>query len=168
MPELETVTIDLESWEYEHACNVGIRRYTANWSKKDAPHYHRENMEDDRTATVAAAVCELAVAKHTNRYWHAHIWHKTEHEKFKHLPDVGRNIEVRRIRTQKAAAVRRHQLGKNLVLYVAEAIGPELRSATLYGWLKYDEAWDLGKQSKYDPENTRVIGIESLNSPYIK
>lgn len=157
--------ITLEPWEYEHANNVGIRRYTANWTKPNAPHYKAEHMEDDRTAQVAAAICELAVAKHTNRYWHAHIWHHTEHNKYRNLPDVGRNIEVRRIRTQPAAAIRRHQLGKNLVLYVAATHPPELRQVTLHGYIKYDEAWEKGTPTKYDPHNTRSINIEHLTKP---
>ena len=157
--------ITLEPWEYEHACNVGIRRYTANWTKPNAPHYKQEHMEDDRTAQVAAAICELAVAKHTNRYWHAHIWHHTDHHKYRNLPDVGHNIEVRRIRTQKAAAIRRHQLNKNLVLYVAETHPPELRQVTLHGWIKYDEAWPQGQPTKYDPDNTRSITTDKLNKP---
>jgi hypothetical protein len=122
-------------------------------------------MEDDRTATVAAAICELAVAKFTNRYWHAHVWHRSEHARFRDLPDVGRNIEVRRIRTKKAAAVRRHQLNQGLVIWVAEAHQPEFRVVTLHGWLKHDDAWELGEPSGYDPENTRVISISKLHPP---
>lgn len=162
MPLLTTV--DLTTWEYEYANSVGIRRFTANWTKQDAPHYKRERMEDDRTATVAAAVCELAVAKYTNRYWHGHIWHATDHKKFKDLPDVGRNIEVRRIRTGSSAAVRKHQLGKGLILWVAKAVEPEFRQVELYGWLPYDEAWDIGKPSKYDPDSTRVVDVQLLRS----
>jgi len=161
------ITIELEPWEYEHASNVGIRRYTANWTKPDAPHYKKQLMEDDRTAQVAAAICELAVAKHTNRYWHAHIWHHTEHNKYRDLPDVGKNIEVRRIRTQKQAAIRKHQLGKNLVIWVAETIPPELRQVKLHGWLKHDDAWEQGTPSTYSPETTRVISTQQLNPPQI-
>lgn len=163
-----TVTVTLETWEYEHANSVGIRRFTANWEKADAPHYKRNRMEDDRTAQVAAAACELAVAKHTNRYWHAHIWHATEHNKYRDLPDVGRNIEVRRIRTRKEAAVRKHQLGKGLVIWVAEAIAPEFREVVLYGWLKYDDAWTLGEPADYDTDNTRLIRVEQLTEPTLR
>jgi len=159
------VTVDLEPWEYAHACDVGIRRYTMNWSKSNAPHYKSEYMEDDRTAVVAAAICELAVAKHTNRYWHGHVWHATEHTKYRDLPDVGKNIEVRRIRTRKEAAVRRHQLGKGLVLYVAEAVSPEFRQVVLHGYLVYDEAWEVGRPSSYDPDNTRVVSCDLLTPP---
>jgi hypothetical protein len=119
-------------------------------------------MEDDRTAQVAAAVCELAVAKTTNRYWHAHIWHATEHHKFKNLPDVGRNIEVRRVRTSKRAAVRRHQLGKGLVLFVAYALPPELREVDVLGWVDMDTAWEVGEPPYWDEENSRVVSPEHL------
>jgi len=32
--------ITLEPWEYEHANQVGIRRYTANWTKQNAQTCH--------------------------------------------------------------------------------------------------------------------------------
>ncbi len=154
--------VTLETWEYEHASQVGARRYTANWGKADAPWYDAERMEDDRTAQVAAAVCELAVAKATNRYWHAHIWHATEHHKYRDMPDVGRNIEVRRVRTSKAAAVRKHQVGKGLVLFVAYAIPPEFREVEMLGWMGMDEAWEAGVPSSYDSEGTRLVSPQHL------
>ena len=154
--------VNLETWEYEHASQVGARRYTANWGKDDAPWYDDRRMEDDRTAQVAAAVCELAVAKTTNRYWHAHIWHATEHHRFKDLPDVGRNIEVRRVRTSKSAAVRRHQCGKGLVLFVAYALPPELREVDVLGWIDMDSAWEAGEPPSWDTENSRVVSPEHL------
>jgi hypothetical protein len=149
--------VSLETWEYEHASLVGARRYTANWGKQDASWYDAGRMEDDRTAQVAAAVCELAVAKVTNRYWHAHIWHATEHHKFRDMPDVGRNIEVRRVRTSKSAAVRKHQVGMGLVLFVAYATPPEFRGVDVLGWIDMDEAWDKGEPSSYDSETTRLV-----------
>jgi hypothetical protein len=157
------IIVNLQTWEYEHACNIGIRRYTANWSKKDAPHYKKERMEDDRTAVVAAAICELAVAKYTNRYWHAHVWHASEHDRFRDLPDVGRNIEVRRIRTGAHVAVRKHQLGRGLVLWAARPEPPEFRQVELFGWMRDDEAWEVGRPSEYDPEKTRVVDVALLH-----
>jgi hypothetical protein len=153
--------IDLEPWEYEHASNVGIRRFTANWSTRDASHYDRSRMEDDRTAQVAAAACELAVAKYTNQYWHAHIWHRSEHDKYRHMPDVGTNIEVRRVRTSDRAAVRQGGLGKGLVLWVASSVYPELRTVNLWGSIGYDTAWELGQPSHYS-ETTRLIPIKEV------
>jgi len=154
--------VSLEPWEYDWAMNVAARRISANWGKRDAKHYDRSRMEDDRTASAAACVCELAVAKATNRYWSGHVWHKTEHNKYREFPDVGTNIEVRRVRTRDTAAVRRHQLGKGVVLFVARPEMPEMSSVTILGWLEYDQAWELGSPSEYDPENTRVIDAKLL------
>ncbi len=154
----DSVIVDLEPWEYEHACNVGIRRFTANWSKPDAPHYDPSRMEDNRTAQVAAAICELAVAKHTNRYWHAHVWHHSEHEKYRKMPDVGRNIEVRRVRTAAGPAVRKADLNKqSWVLWGARVFEPEFRQVELVGWLPMAEAWELGTPSAYSPDSTRIV-----------
>ena len=155
-------TIELTPWEYEWASHVGARRYIENWGRNDAAHYNRERMEDDRTAQVAACVCELAIAKYTNTFWSGHVWHVSEHAKHRELADVGNNIEVRRLRTKETAAVRRKQLGKNLVLFVAKSIMPECRRVIVYGYRDYDEAWSLAVPSEYDPQNTRELGPEFL------
>jgi hypothetical protein len=119
-------------------------------------------MEDDRTAAVAACAAELAVAKHTNRYWSGHVWDYRDHNQYKDIPDVGTNIEVRRIRTKNMAAVRKRQVGKGLVLFVAKPIMPEIRSVEIHGWMHYDQAWEAGVPSDYDPD-TRLIDSECLN-----
>lgn len=159
-----TVRIELEPWEYEHASQVGIRRYAENWGKADAKHYDHFRMEDNRTAQVAAAVCELAVAKAINQYWGGHVWSGSKHKQYKDLPDVGTNIEVRRIRTSPDAAVRKRQLGKGLILFVAQPEPPELRSIDILGWIDHDEAWEKGKPSSYAPDSTRNIASTLLKS----
>lgn len=156
------ILITLEPWEYEWASHVGTRRYIENWGKQDASHYDKFRMEDNRTAQVAACVGELSVAKHTNRYWSGHVWNTKEHNKYKKGPDVGTNIEVKSLRTRDAAAVRRKDLGKGLVLFVARPIRPELRTCEIHGWIDYDQAWDMGTPADYDTENTRLIHIKYL------
>jgi hypothetical protein len=153
----EIVIIELEPWEYVHASNVGIARFAANWGKKDALHYKKELMEDDRTATVAAAICELAVAKATNRFWSGHVWSKEDHRKYKDVPDVGRNIEVRRVRKGTTVALRRHQLGKGLILFAAQPVAPEFMTVDVWGWIDYDQAWELAEPSHYAPETTLLL-----------
>jgi hypothetical protein len=157
--------VSLESWEYEHGCNVGIRRFTANWSRPDAAHYQNKAMqEDNRTAQVASALLELAVAKHTNRFWSGHVWHWSDHQQFKHIPDVGRNIEVRRLRTRDSAAIRRYQNAiPDLIVCVGRMIYPELREAELLGWISQQEAWEIGTPSDYDADNTKLIHVDQLH-----
>jgi len=153
------ILIELEKWEYEWASHVGIRRFTENWEKQDAAHYKREYMEDDRSAQVAAAIGELAVARVTNQYWGGHVWAGNRHQENRNRADVGYNIEVRRVRTSNNAAVRRRQLGKGLVLFVVRPV----RTVEMLGWLDHDEAWELGKPSGYDEDNTRVIAANHLH-----
>lgn len=158
--------VELRPWEYEHAAEVGIRRFTANWSRADAEYYKPEYMEDDRTAQVAAAVAECAVARWTNKYWHAGVWPVSDHKQWVGLADVGDNIEVRRVRNRhNGAAVRKHQVGQGLELWVAYPEPPEFRTVEVLGWLDYDMAWDDGKPSHYAPETTRLISEEMLNDP---
>jgi len=160
-----TILVELDPWEYEWASHVGARRFIENWGKRDAAHYDKKRMEDDRTAQVAACVGELAVAKITNQYWSGHVWHKSAHKTYRHLPDVGHNIEVRRVRTSTSAAVRRRQLEQGLVLWVVQPVAPEFRAVEILGWIDHDEAWEKGEPSGYDPENTRVIAQEHLTVP---
>ena len=156
------ITVDLEPWEYEWASHVGTRRFIENWEKSDANHYDRNRMEDDRTAQVAACVGELAVARVTNQYWSGHVWPGNRHEENKGRPDVGHNIEVRRVRTSSNGAVRRRQLDKGLILFIVRPAMPELRAVEMLGWIDHDEAWELGEPSGYDSQNTRVIKEDYL------
>ena len=158
------ILIELEKWEYEWASHVGIRRFTENWEKQDATHYKREYMEDDRSAQVAAAIGELAVARVTNQYWGGHVWAGNRHAENRGRADVGHNIEVRRVRSSNNAAVRRRQLGKGLILFVVRPVPDEFRTVEMLGWIDHDEAWELGEPSGYDPENTRVIAANNLRS----
>lgn len=159
---MNTVTVALDPWEYEWASHVGIRRFTANWGKADAPWYDRERMEDDRTAQVAACVAEIAVAKATNRYWSGSVWSAADHHKHKWRPDVGRNIEVKRVRKGKPA-VRQHQVGHNIVLWIANPVAPEFHTVELWGWIHVDEAWEHGTPATYDSTGrTRLVPRDRL------
>lgn len=153
--------IKIDPWEYEWATQVGIKRYTANWEKQDAKHYDPTRMEANRTAQVASALCELAVAKHVNQYWAGTAWSGENHDKEKHRPDVGKNIEVRRVRTKNAVAVRKKQVGLGLILFAARAIEPEFREIEILGYKNYDEAWALGEESDFF--ETRYLPISELN-----
>jgi len=156
--------VKIEKWEYERAHAVGIARCVARWGSKDAPHYQdKARQEDNRTAEVASALCELAVAKLTNSYWHGHVWHWTEHAKLRDLPDVGKNTEVRRLRTRDTVPVRRRQNDKeNLKVFAARVIGPEMDAVEVYGYISQKEGWEIGSPADYDPENTRVVHVSQL------
>jgi len=156
--------IELEPWEYEHAYQVGIRRYTENWGKADASYYNKSSMEEDRNAQAASAICELAVAKYTNQYWHGSVWDGRKHKKYKDMPDVGRNIEVRRVRTQSGPAVRDKDLGRNLILWGAELVDAEYKKVKLLGWIPADEGYKIGIQKT----GYKIVPKELLNKDWVE
>lgn len=125
--------IKLHSWEYARGFEVGIGRFIANWGRKDAAHYaeNGEAMEENRSASVAAALCEIAVARYTNQYWWGHVWPAGQHLIYAKKPDVGRDIEVRRVRTRREVAVRRGDAGK--VVWAARVVCPEYRAVEICG-----------------------------------
>jgi len=153
-----TPVVTLTPWEKEWATRIGTARHEVNLTRGNAAWYDPARMEDNLTASIVAAVAELAVAKHTNRYWSGSIWPVEDHDRYKDLPDVGRNIEVRTVRTSPKAAVRRHQLNKGLVLWVAKPIRPSLDEVEMWGWLPMELAWELGEPATYDKTGkTRVV-----------
>ena len=156
---MATITVQFEPWEYEAGFQVGIRRYTANWNKRDAAHYDRASMEDDRKATVSAALCELAVAKHLNQYWHGSVWHAADHTKHRSMPDVGKDIEVRRVRSAAGVAVRRADRGRTV--WAARIEDPEYRTCELLGSISGDRAWEIGEPVK----DYVVVPFASLVQP---
>lgn len=142
--------VKLETWEYEYASNIGIRRFTNNWGKENAPWYNPAKMEDNRTALVASAIGELAVAKATNEYWHASIWKNSNHNDYRNMPDVGKNIEVRRVRTQNGPAVREKDLTKeNLYIFGVIPLAPEFVEVEILGWIRADFGWNEGIPTEY-------------------
>ena len=156
------VMITLSDDELDQAKRVGDGRNAANTGSLDKPYYHRELMQDDETASFAAATAEAAVAKATGRQWHAKVWPAGEHWKHRDEPDVGRNIEVRRIREpNNGLVVREKDLNKGKVIFVAYPL-PEtgFRQVDVIGWLRAEDAWDLGKEAF---EETRRVPQSLVN-----
>lgn len=154
--------IEIAKWEYERCFDVGIRRFTANWGGHDAPYYVRSRMQEDRKASPAAAICELAVAKHVNQHWHGHVWHHTEKKKYEHLADVGENIEVRRVRTGHAVAVRRKDAGK--IVWAARIIDPEYRRVEILGFIPADEVIE-SLRGTYT--SNKYVDLDMLERPWL-
>jgi hypothetical protein len=60
------------------------------------------------------------------------------------MPDVGKNIEVRRVRTQSGPAVREKDLNRGLILWGAELADQEYRTVRLLGWIEADRGYEIG------------------------
>lgn len=158
--------VELDTWEYEHAANVGMRRWTANWGKQNAKHYNdKSRLEDDRTASHAAAAAELAVAKATNQYWSGAAWCSHDQHKFKKVKlDVGLNIEVKRSRNKDDIGIQLKQVGHGMILFVARPVAPEFMTVDVWGWIDYDEAWELGTAAYGKDTDFREVNRRHLNA----
>ena len=150
--------VKIQPWEYEYAYHVGIRRFTENWGRQDASYYDRSKMEEDRNAQAAAALCELAVAKYLNEYWHASIWRSSAHRSYKQLADVGENIEVRRVRTAKGVTVRKKDSGKRV--WGARCMDAEYRRIQVLGYVEADDA--LANKNT----DIVVVTLDKLTKPW--
>jgi len=53
--------VQLETWEYEYASTIGIRRYTNNWGKPDAPYYNPLKMEDNGVVPIPKEFKEVEI-----------------------------------------------------------------------------------------------------------
>lgn len=154
--------IPILPWEYERGFAVGIGRFTANWDVQDAAHYDRSRMQVDREAQAAAAICELAVAKYTGQYWHGGVWCRVDHHKYRHLADVGEDIEVRRVRTGNAVMVRKKDAGK--IVWAARVADPEFRTVELLGNIPADEVI-ASLVGTYQDE--KYVEIDDLRKPWV-
>lgn len=156
--------VELDSWEHQIAMLVGGRREQANLHKTDARHYDRRRMENNLRASYAAACCEAAVAKATCCYWTMSFWDSGQHQKFRLLPDVQPNIEVKRIREpDNPLVVRRRELSSNRLIFSAYAYPDWFEVVEVIGWLPAKKAWQLGSPAPYDASgNTRLVAQELL------
>lgn len=155
--------VTLEPWEYVHAHDVGIRRFVANWGVPDKPSYRQGNNMPEIIASPAAAITEFAVAKALGRFWGGHVWDNRDHGRYRSVPDVEPNIEVRRIRERtNPVSVWQRDYRTEKTLVVAYAIPPEYRAVEILGWLPLDIAWEKGtpvgnKRRTFTTSNLRPI-----------
>lgn len=157
-------TVALAEYEVEWAYAVGLRRHSANLARQDAAHYDPARMEDNIVASVAAAICELGVAKYLQRYWPASAWDSSRHKMYLEEPDVYPNIEVRRVRSgTNPLVVRRRDATRNRVMVSAytDSRGG-FQSVDINGWLPADVAWEIGAPASFDRENSRTVPLRDL------
>ena len=126
--------VHLEQWEREWAEHVAKKRTDANLGKSNALHYDESKLEDDYTADLAGAVCEIAVAKRLNKYWDGSYWTESEHSSFELRADVGFNTEVRRIRSPGyRLQVRAKDVQESRIMVLAYAYPPDFVSVDVIG-----------------------------------
>jgi hypothetical protein len=141
--------IELTQDELSKAKEVGDGRNAANAQSKDKPYYDRDRMQDDATASFAAAAAECAVAKAFGVEWHGKVWAASEHWLHANEPDAGERIEVKRIRNPKNGLVIRPkdvELGHYVVLaYPLPESG--FKFVDVIGWISAADGWAIGWDS---------------------
>jgi len=141
--------VELTDDELAKAKEVGDGRNAANANSKDKPYYDRAKMQDDATASFAAAAAECAVAKAFGVQWHGKVWPASEHWKHSDEPDAGERIEVKRIREAHNGLVIREKdvaLNRYVVLaYPVPASG--FRLVDVIGWIAAADGWNIGWDS---------------------
>lgn len=141
--------IQLTQDELNKAKEVGEGRNSANANSQDKPYYDRAKMQDDATASFAAAAAECAVAKVFGEQWHAKVWPASEHWLHADEPDVGNDIEVKRIREERSGLVIREKdvaLERRVVLAypIPES---EFGVVDVIGWISAKDGWEIGVDS---------------------
>lgn len=146
----DAIEIELRPWEYSLAAQVGAERTAQNFQRADAAHYDRGRMEDDRTANHAAAAAELATARIMDRNWNAcGAWSPDRHAEFRDLPDVGKNIEVRRIRDADSTTFAMGEKDRRRILVACYVVPPELRIVRYLGWIDGETAFAMATPAGY-------------------
>lgn len=156
----------LDPWELDWVRHVAEQRNVANEGKRDAAHYDPARMQDNLVASVAACASELAVAKAVNRYWDGSYWSAGEHSRYADRPDVGTNIEVRRVRKRgNPLPVRKRDVDRGRVMFLAYPVPDDFREVHVLGYVKAADGWAVGRPADYDAAgNTRLVEQRHLIS----
>lgn len=139
---LITLTLD----ELARAKAVGDGRNVANRGVADKPYYDRTKMQDDETASFAAAAGECAVAKAFGVTWHGKVWPAAEHWAHAEEPDCGERIEVKRIvNPEHRLVIRDKDVALNRYVVLAYPLPQEgFRVVDVIGWIAATEGWAIG------------------------
>lgn len=154
----------LEDYEIENAVRVGTARYNLRKDSQDRSYYDNNRKQNDLLAMINSAVGECAVAKATNEYWHAGVWCNSKHLLFKDRPDVGLNIEVRRIREPyNPIPVRKSDVTRGRVVYGVYVKDFEYEEVTIVGYVESEWGWSIGRKPEWDRyDDNRVVDIQHL------
>lgn len=155
------------------AMTCGALRRHGNLYKGNSNSYPKSaKLQPEAFASPAGCAAEIGVAQHLGQCWNARAWPAQRHNALKTMPDVGHNIEVKRIRDDKQyVEVKRKETSaetnQKRILWVVRTIGDEHIEVDLLGWIDCDYAWEHGKPTvryggKVDPDS-HTIPLSILN-----
>lgn len=153
------IEVYLTPWQLRWAEYAGKMRTEANQNTKDRPDYQDHSvLQDDLIANIAACKCELAVSLLLNQSWNGPYWEASEHKEASKLPDVGKNVEVRRVREAgNPMPVKITETGCDLFQVWDDKANPDRLVVT--GWAPGWYAWAHGEQ-RYAEK--RALSVDKL------
>jgi len=120
---------------------LGVERWLTKLHSTDRPNYAKGKdegrLEHEVLANIRANVCEWAVAKHFNTSWNV-PWYPNElHPHRKNISDIGKNGEVRCIRTKSSIPFWEKDRGK--FIFGAKVLDENFTKIELYNFFKSDD-----------------------------
>lgn len=133
--------ITLSKDEVRVCAMLGVERWLAKFDSEDRPNYAKGKdegrLEHEVLAVIRANVCEWAVAKHFNTSWNVPWYPNDLHPYRKHIPDIGKNGEVRCIRTKNAIPFWEKDKGK--FIFGAKVLDNNFTKVELFNFFKSDD-----------------------------
>lgn len=143
-----------------------------NSGNRNAAHYADVSRQQDRQiAEPAAAACECAAARAMNRYWHASYWSEGSHQQFKDTPDVGENVEVRRVRYPNARGFAVGEKDRHQIVVACFVESEEnLAVVRVLGWMHGATALDLGQMTDYGRLRAPIsaLSLDGMNGELVE
>lgn len=148
----------LTPWQLRWAEYAGQQRTESNKNTTDKPDYKDHSvLQDDLIANIAACKCELAVSLYLNQSWNGPYWEASEHKEASKVPDVGRKVEVRRVREAgNPMPVKITETGYDLFQVWDDKENPS--RVVIIGWAPGWYAWYYGEQ-KYKEKRALDINL---------
>lgn len=156
--------VPIEAHEVALCQFIGRARTHANMDKPNAAEYDEGTMLDDLEGNTMGALCELAVSKFTGERWTSMgAWSKADHDKFKHLPDAGDDIEVRMIVTGPGPKIKDDETDGYLFCVMLEGNTVYTTEAEMVGWISMREAHQV--KQPHPKRNYHYVPKSALHSP---
>jgi hypothetical protein len=159
--------IHLSKEEVRACADIALNRWMMKWGSIDRPNYagvNKAKLEPEIAANVRTIVAEYAVAKLYKLPMTFPFYPNEEHSFRKDFPDVGRNLEVKSVRTRDEIPVFPKDIREGWLLVGARVVDRDYYSEVeVFGWMKMEDV-PLHDEWKYAPEGSWRIPLDKFDS----
>jgi len=160
------VIVKLSKEEVRACADIALNRWMMKWGSIDRPNYAGDNkqyIETEIDANVRTIIAEYAVAKLYKQSFTFPFYPNEEHLYRKDIAEVGRNVEVKSIRTKDEIPVFPKDIREGWLLVGARVLDRDYYSEVeVYGWLPMEEIPNHDEW-KYAPEGSWRIPLTEFN-----